>query len=96
MSSNITESQIKHIANLARLYLKDEDIEKFKKELDGILSYFQELQALDTEGVEPTAHAVTIPLPRREDKVGKSIKREEILSHAPLSKNGFFVVDKVF
>ena len=96
MPSTITEKQIKHIANLAKLYLNDKDIEKFKKELDGILSYFQELQALDTKDVEPTAHAITIPLPRREDKVGRSIKREEVLSHAPLSKNGFFVVDKIF
>ncbi len=96
MSSNITEKEIKHIANLARLELDDKDIEKFKRELDAILSYFQELQALDTEGVEPTAHAVSIPLPRREDKIGQSIKREEILDHAPLSKDGFFVVDKVF
>ncbi len=96
MSSVITEKEIKHIANLARLYLKDEDIEKFKKELDSILSYFRELEELDTEGIEPTAHAVSIPLPRREDRVGESIKREEILDHAPLAKNGFFVVDKVF
>ncbi len=96
MSSAITEKEIKHIANLARLYLEDEEIERFKTELDGILTYFKELQELDTERVEPTAHAISIPLPRREDKVGKSIKREEILDYAPLSKNGFFVVDKVF
>lgn len=96
MSSIVSEKEIEHIANLARLYLEDKDIEKFKNELDDILVYFKKLQELDTEGVEPTAHAVSISLPKREDKVGESIKREKILDHAPLSKNGFFVVDKVF
>ncbi len=96
MSSIINENEIKHIANLARLYLEDKDIEKFRDELDNILVYFKKLQELNTEGIEPTAHAVSISLPRREDKVGKSIKREKILDYAPLAKNGFFVVDKVF
>lgn len=96
MSGIITEKEIKHIAVLARLYLDDEDIQRFKIELDNILSYFEELQELDTEDIMPTAHAIDIPLPKREDKVGESIRREDILNHAPLVKDGFFVVDKVF
>ena len=53
---SLTLEQVKHIANLARLELTDEELSRYKGQLSAILDYFQQLEMLDTENVPPTAN----------------------------------------
>src|SRR4029450_5318095 len=56
--ARISLKDVEHVARLARLELSAAEKERMRKELDGILSYIDKLRALDTTGVEPTAHAL--------------------------------------
>lgn len=91
----VTKEVIIHIAELAHLKLREDEIEKFEKELNQILEYVDKLNEIDTSNVEALSH----PLPTlnifREDKVEKSISREEALKNAPESTEEFFRVPKV-
>ncbi|MGD8238676.1 MAG: Asp-tRNA(Asn)/Glu-tRNA(Gln) amidotransferase subunit GatC [Armatimonadota bacterium] len=79
----ITREEVEHVAWLARLALDDEELERLGRELNRILEAFTELQQLDTEDVEPTSHAVPMSNVFREDAVGESLPREDVLANAP-------------
>ena len=82
------------IANLARLQLKEEEIEVFQKQLGDILSFIDQLKELDTENVEPyTQKAKTTPM--REDEPRPSLDREKALMNAPEKDGEFFIVPRV-
>lgn len=91
----VTRELVIHIAELAHLKLKEDEIEKFQKELNQILEYVENLNEIDTSNVEPLSH----PLPAinvfREDNVQDSIPREEALKNAPDSTEEFFKVPRV-
>ena len=56
----LSESDVRHVALLARLALSDEEIEGFRTDLNSILDHIDEIQRLDLEGVEPTAHPLDV------------------------------------
>lgn len=91
----ITLEQVRHVAHLARLELTDEQLETYREQLDTILGYMEELDAIDVSGVEPTHHAVPMDAPLREDRVAPSLSREEALEGAPQTADGGFVVPRV-
>lgn len=91
----LTKELITHIAELAHLKLTDEEIKKFQKELSQILDYVNQLNEVDTSNVEPLHHPLPLMNVFREDKVKKSIEREEALKNAPDSTDEFFKVPKV-
>lgn len=91
----LTKELINHIAELAHLKLTDEEIKKFQKELSQILDYVNQLNEVDTSNVDPLHHPLPITNVFREDKVKKSIEREEALKNAPDSTDEFFKVPKV-
>lgn len=91
----ITRELVLHIAELANLKLKEEEIEKFQKELNQILEYVEKLNELDTSDVEPLSHPLPVINVMREDKLQKSVEREEALKNAPDSTEEFFKVPKV-
>jgi aspartyl-tRNA(Asn)/glutamyl-tRNA(Gln) amidotransferase subunit C len=93
--SEISPDDVRHIAMLSRLKLKDEEIESFTHELAAILGYMDQLMELDVEGVEPTAHAVTVQNVFREDVVRPSFEPDQALSNAPQRENSYFRVPKV-
>jgi aspartyl-tRNA(Asn)/glutamyl-tRNA(Gln) amidotransferase subunit C len=68
---SLSTDQVKHIAKLARLSLSDLEIEKYSKDLNQILAYVEQLQELDTQGVEPMLGAVQNQKALREDIVIK-------------------------
>lgn len=74
---------VRYVANLARLNLTDAEVEQFQTQLDHIVEYFNQLRALDVEGVEPMAHATVIQNVFREDVVVPGLDRDEILDNAP-------------
>jgi aspartyl-tRNA(Asn)/glutamyl-tRNA(Gln) amidotransferase subunit C len=59
---------VRYVANLARLTLSDDEVELFQGQLEHILEYVEQLSELDVEGIEPTAHAVSVTNVFREDK----------------------------
>lgn len=91
----ITLDQVRHVAHLARLELSEEALHTYREQLDAILGYMEELDALDVSGVEPTHHAVPMDAPLREDRVEPSLSREEALEGAPLAEDGGFAVPRV-
>ena len=91
----ITEREVEYVARLARLKLSEEERELFTGQLNAILEYMEKLNELDTEGVEPTYHVVHHTNAFREDEVGKSSPREEIMENAPQREGEFFKVPRV-
>ena len=83
------------MARLARLALSDEEVERMRQELDGILGYIDKLSALNTEGVEPTSHAVPLVNVMRDDEPAPSLPPAEMLANAPDPAGGLFRVPKI-
>ncbi len=93
--SRISREEVEQIAVLARLSLSEEEAEQMTRDLDQILSYVAALSELDTSGIEPTARAIPLPTPMREDRALPAIDPELALSNAPERDGTAFVVPKV-
>ena len=91
----INVATVRKVARLARIAEPEARLEALASELSGILAWIEQLEEVDTEGVEPMTSCVATPLPFREDVVTDGGKREDILANAPKSDRGFFVVPKV-
>jgi len=91
----ITREEVRHVATLFRLGLSEEDIARFQEQLSQIIDYFQVLQQLDTEGVEPTSHTLALENVMRADEPQPSFPPEDILANAPMPEDGFFRVRAV-
>lgn len=86
----ITPEDVEHVARLARLSLTDAETARLRDELDAILAYVDVLRALDTEGVEPTAHVLPVVNVMREDEPRPCLPAETMLANAP-DRSGAFV-----
>lgn len=92
----ITKDLVQYLENLGRLELSPEDEEKTHKALGDILGYFDQLNELDTEGVEPLSHAAGVSNVTREDVITNEDMRDAVLSNAPETKDGTILVPKTF
>ncbi len=86
---------IEHIGRLARLSLSDEEKELFGRQINSILDYMEKLNELDTTGVEPTSHVISISNVAREDEPRMSLEREDALMNAPDHTDKFYRVPKI-
>lgn len=93
--ARITRDEVAKVAALARLSLGDETAERMASELDQILEYVQTLSQVDTTDVEPTAHAIPLPTPLREDRAFPPLDPELAVANAPEREGSAFVVPKV-
>ena len=91
----ITRETVLHVAGLARLSLSEEEVDTYARQLDAILEYMEQLNTLDTEGVEPTEHVIPLETPFREDRVVPSLDPEQGLRNAPERSGTFFKVPKI-
>lgn len=91
----ISRDDIKTIARLSRLEVSEENMPQLEKELSDILSYVEQLNELDLDGVETMAHAVPLQNVLREDQVTPSIDHDKALSTAPVEDDGYFAVPRV-
>ena len=91
----ITKEEVAHVAHLARLEFRDEEMEKFTSQLNDILLYMEKLNSVDTTGVEPMTHATVLYNAFREDIIHPSLPNEQSLANAPDPKGEFFRVPKV-
>ena len=92
---SVTSEQVRHIANLARIAMSDEELERFVPELNNILGWVEQLGEVDTSGVEPLTAVIDQKLRLRDDAVTDGNRREDILANAPEAEHGFFAVPKV-
>ena len=93
----ITADEVKKIASLANLRLSAEDIARYTRDLEEILSYVDQLNELDTDGIEPMAQVLHegTAAGLREDAPGPSFGQEIALRCAPLAGAGHFKVPRV-
>ena len=91
----ISEEQVRHVANLARLGLTDEEVTKMREQLGAILDSIEKIQELDLEGVPPTANPLNLTNVFRPDEPRGELTREEALSTAPESVDDLFAVPRI-
>ncbi len=91
----ITVKDVEHVAKLARLELTEEEKEKFTTQLGDVLKYVDQMNEVDTTGIEPMAHAIDFVNVMREDTVKYEQTKEELMKNAPSEENGFFKVPKI-
>jgi aspartyl-tRNA(Asn)/glutamyl-tRNA(Gln) amidotransferase subunit C len=91
----ITKNVVEYVAHLGRLDLEPHEIELYTGQLNAILEHMDTLNALDTEGIEPTSHAVPVTCVMREDSGTGSLDLEDALRNAPDRKGNFFKVPPV-
>ena len=84
--------QVRHIAELAKLSLTPDEIERYREQLSAILDYADALQGLDVAGVEPMSHAIALTNVMRPDAPASSSPRDEILANAPDVQDGLLRV----
>ena len=89
------KSEIDKIAKLARLRVSSADANEVTARIGEILAMIDQMQAVDTEGVEPLAHPLDAVLRLRADEVTEVDRRDELLALAPASENGLYLVPKV-
>lgn len=92
---SVSADQVRHIANLARIAMSDEEIERLVPEINAIIGWVEQLGEVDTDGVEPLATVIEQKLRLRDDEVTDGNRREDILANAPAAEHGFFAVPKV-
>lgn len=94
----LSKSEVKKIANLARIEISDKEAEKYSSELSDILGFVEKLNEADTKGVEPIAHITGAKNIVREDKVIEysSETKEEIINNFPEKKDRLDKVKAVF
>ena len=91
----ITKDEVLYVADLARLNLAEAAIEKFAGQIGDILDYVDKLNQVNTDGIKPTSHAISLTNAFREDEQQEHLDREQVLSNAPEKEAGNFVVPKV-
>jgi aspartyl-tRNA(Asn)/glutamyl-tRNA(Gln) amidotransferase subunit C len=92
---SIDAATVRKVARLARIRLGDGEAESLSAELSGILTWIEQLNEVDVEGVAPMASTEAVKLPLREDVVTDGGDPARVLANAPKSDRGFFVVPKV-
>lgn len=91
----IKKEDVKYIARLARLKLKDKEINYFAGQLGNIIDYIDQLKEVDTSSVEPTSHVLSIQNVFRKDVIKPSLKKDNVLKNAPSKEEGLFKVPRI-
>ena len=94
MSDVISDTDMQHLKDLARMQLSDEETQSIKQDLNKTLQYFQQLNELDTEGVEEMARPVDMYNVFREDVQKATLTHEDAMSVAVESEEGYFKVPR--
>jgi len=91
----IDNKTVETIARLARLKIDDNDIEKYRSDISNILALVEQMEAVDTNGIEPMTHPFDATLRLREDEVTENNQRDQFQAVAPNSQDGLYLVPKV-
>ena len=91
----ITKNEVLHVADLARLDLDEELIDRFAGQIGEILEYVDTLNKIDTKGITPTSHAIFLSNAFRDDEERPHLDNDVALANAPEKEDGDFIVPKV-
>ena len=92
---SLDAAAVARIARLARIRVTDDEKNHLAAELSQVMDWIDELQSVDTDGVEPLTSVVGARLKTRADVVTLNVTRDEVLANAPEAMAGFFTVPKV-
>ena len=95
MTERISTDDVAHVARLARLELRPDELESFTAQLGAVLDHAADLDSLDLDGVEPTTHPLPLSNALRADEVGPTLDPDEVLVAAPAVEDGQFRVPPV-
>jgi len=93
--ADLTREEVEHVARLAYLRFTPEELEQFRIQLSGILTFVSELQEVDTATISPTAQVIPLTNVLREDEALASLDRDAFLANVPREEEGFIEVDAV-
>ena len=92
---SLDRETVRNIANLARINVAKDNLDNLSKELSSILEWVEQLNGVDTNGVEPLASVIDMKLPLRKDEVTDGDCRDKVLENGPEIEDGYFAVPKV-
>ncbi len=92
---SISIEETRHVAQLARLRMTDEEVESCRGELESILGHIETINSIEVEGIEPLAAAIEMTNRLSPDEVHESLPVEEVLANAPALEDRFIAVPKV-
>lgn len=93
--SQISRDEVARLARLARLALTDSELDSFSSQLDAILGYVSQIQAVDVTGVEPTGNPLKDVNVARPDVMVESLSQDAALAEAPATADGRFAVPQI-
>ncbi|QPK81796.1 Asp-tRNA(Asn)/Glu-tRNA(Gln) amidotransferase subunit GatC [Schaalia sp. ZJ405] len=93
--SRISTEEVARVAGLAHIALTPEEIERFAGELDVITTSVAKVSEVATPDVPATSHPIPLTNVWREDEVGETVDRDEVLAQAPESQDGMFLVPQI-
>jgi len=91
----LSKETVKYVADLSRIELDPQELEKLSLQLQTILGFIDLLNQADIEGIEPTSHILPLNNILRSDQIKESLTIERALANAPQKKDNFFVVPRV-
>jgi aspartyl-tRNA(Asn)/glutamyl-tRNA(Gln) amidotransferase subunit C len=94
--SSITTDDVKYVAALAKIAVSDDEATKFTKELAAILGYVEQLDAVDTTGLQPTYQVTGLTnVTRKDEVIDYGTTQKDLLKNVPRSRDGYIEVPKV-
>ena len=95
MSNEIDAATVRRIAHLARVAVADDEVEHLRGEINAILSFVEQLQQVNVEGVEPMTSVMPMAMKKRADVVNDGENADAVLRNAPNTDGKYFLVPKV-
>jgi aspartyl-tRNA(Asn)/glutamyl-tRNA(Gln) amidotransferase subunit C len=92
---SVDQATVRRIAHLARIAVNDEDVPHLQQELNAILSFVEELDSVDVDGVEPMTSVIPMKMKMRQDVVTDHAGAAAVVANAPQHEDQFFAVPKV-
>ncbi len=95
MPDRITADDVAHVARLARLQLEPDELTHLTQQLAVVMEHFEDIDALELDGVEPMTQPYPLVNVLRDDVVGPCLERDEVLAEAPAAEDGRFLVPPI-
>jgi aspartyl-tRNA(Asn)/glutamyl-tRNA(Gln) amidotransferase subunit C len=92
---SVDADTVRRIARLARIAVKEDEVEHLRGELNAMLAFVEQLSEVNVEGVEPMTSVTPMVMRQRKDEVTDGNDPEAVLSNAPKSDDNFYLVPKV-
>lgn len=92
---SVDQATVRRIAHLARIAVREEDVPHLQQELNAILSFVEELNSVDVDGVEPMTSVIPMKMRMRADMVTDHAGADSVIANAPQHEDQFFTVPKV-